>query len=81
MCKTDMLDKKYLIGNLFSLPGNMMTLSYNGGLLSGSLVSYLLLGMLGPPAGAPCRVYPTPPLPTLPPATPPNITFAVTVSH
>ncbi|XP_022830447.1 equilibrative nucleoside transporter 4 [Spodoptera litura] len=63
------------------IAGNMMTLSYNGGLLSGSLVSYLLLGMLGPPAGAPCRVYPTPPLPTLPPATPPNITFAVTVSH
>ncbi|KAH9637222.1 hypothetical protein HF086_016244 [Spodoptera exigua] len=63
------------------IAGNMMTLSYNGGLLSGSLVSYLLLGMLGPPAGAPCRVYPTPPLPTLPPATPPNVTFAVTISH
>ncbi|KAF9419041.1 hypothetical protein HW555_004368 [Spodoptera exigua] len=63
------------------IAGNMMTLSYNGGLLSGSLVSYLLLGMLGPPAGAPCRVYPTPPLPTLPPATPPNVTFAVTIPH
>ncbi|XP_049873997.1 equilibrative nucleoside transporter 4 [Pectinophora gossypiella] len=51
------------------IAGNMMTLSYNGGLLSGSLVSYLLLSMLGEPAGAPCRLYPTPPLPTLPPVT------------
>ncbi|GBP94961.1 hypothetical protein EVAR_7106_1 [Eumeta japonica] len=42
----------------------MMTLSYNGGLLSGSLVSYLLLSMLGPASGSPCRVYPTPLLPT-----------------
>ncbi|XP_041987215.1 equilibrative nucleoside transporter 4 [Aricia agestis] len=59
------------------IAGNMMTLSYNGGLLSGSLVSYLLLSMLGPPAEAPCRVYPTPVLPTLPPVTttPSNITI------
>ncbi|OWR52692.1 Equilibrative nucleoside transporter 4 [Danaus plexippus plexippus] len=48
------------------IAGNMMTLSYNGGLLSGSLVSYLLLGMLGPPAET-CKVYPTPVLPTIPP--------------
>ncbi|XP_037973296.1 equilibrative nucleoside transporter 4 isoform X2 [Plutella xylostella] len=48
------------------IAGNMMTLSYNGGLLSGSLVSYLLLGILGPPTEPPCRVYPTPPLPTIP---------------
>ncbi|XP_026316750.1 equilibrative nucleoside transporter 4 [Hyposmocoma kahamanoa] len=51
------------------IAGNMMTLSYNGGLLSGSLVSYLLLSMLGPPAGSPCRIYPTPPLPTIPTTT------------
>ncbi|CAG9793845.1 unnamed protein product [Diatraea saccharalis] len=64
------------------IAGNMMTLSYNGGLLSGSLVSYLLLSMLGPPAGAPCRVYPTPPLPTIPPitTTTSNLTF-FTASH
>ncbi|XP_026731045.1 equilibrative nucleoside transporter 4-like isoform X3 [Trichoplusia ni] len=59
------------------IAGNMMTLSYNGGLLSGALVSYLLLGMLGPPAGAPCRLYPTPPLPTLPPATPANVSSVI----
>ncbi|XP_028039041.1 equilibrative nucleoside transporter 4 [Bombyx mandarina] len=52
------------------IAGNVMTLSYNGGLLSGSLVSYLLLGMLGPTGESPCRVYPTPILPTLPPAPP-----------
>ncbi|CAH0398729.1 unnamed protein product [Chilo suppressalis] len=64
------------------IAGNMMTLSYNGGLLSGSLVSYLLLSMLGAPAGAPCRVYPTPQLPTIPPitTTTSNHTF-FTVSH
>ncbi|CAF4908460.1 unnamed protein product [Pieris macdunnoughi] len=62
------------------IAGNMMTLSYNGGLLSGTLVSYLLLNMLGPPTGSPCRIYPTPPLPTLPPiiTTPSNITFITT---
>ncbi|CAH2244363.1 jg25314 [Pararge aegeria aegeria] len=48
------------------IAGNMMTLSYNGGLLSGSLVSYLLLSMLGEPADM-CRIYPTPVLPTIPP--------------
>ncbi|KAL0822560.1 hypothetical protein ABMA28_004602 [Loxostege sticticalis] len=65
------------------IAGNMMTLSYNGGLLSGSLVSYLLLSMLGPPAGSPCRIYPTPPLPTLPPATTTvgNITNLLTALH
>ncbi|XP_063623481.1 equilibrative nucleoside transporter 4 [Cydia splendana] len=52
------------------IAGNMMTLSYNGGLLSGSLVSYLLLGMLGAPTGAPCRAYPTPVLPTIATTTP-----------
>ncbi|XP_053606361.1 equilibrative nucleoside transporter 4 isoform X2 [Plodia interpunctella] len=36
------------------IAGNMMTLSYNGGLLSGSLVSYLLLSMLGPRAAVLC---------------------------
>ncbi|CAH4028696.1 unnamed protein product [Pieris brassicae] len=62
------------------IAGNMMTLSYNGGLLSGTLVSYLLLNMLGPPTGSPCRIYPTPPLPTLPPiiTTPSNISFITT---
>ncbi|KAJ0178310.1 hypothetical protein K1T71_006133 [Dendrolimus kikuchii] len=54
------------------IAGNMMTLSYNGGLLSGSLVSYLLLGMLGPPSGEHCRSYPTPILPT-----PPHITTTI----
>ncbi|XP_014368858.2 equilibrative nucleoside transporter 4 [Papilio machaon] len=65
------------------IAGNMMTLSYNGGLLSGSLVSYLLLSMLGPPAGAPCRTYPTPPLPTLPPLTTsaPNVTYILSALH
>ncbi|KAG6459437.1 equilibrative nucleoside transporter 4 [Manduca sexta] len=49
------------------IAGNVMTLSYNGGLLSGSLVSYLLLSMLGPAGETPdCRVYPTPLLPTRP---------------
>ncbi|KAI5645413.1 nucleoside transporter domain-containing protein [Phthorimaea operculella] len=39
------------------IAGNMMTLSYNGGLLSGSLVSYLLLSMLGEPSPYdPCEV-------------------------
>lgn len=51
------------------IAGNMMTLSYNGGLLSGSLVSYLLLGMLGEKTGATCRAYPIPVLPTPPPIT------------
>ncbi|XP_028170214.1 equilibrative nucleoside transporter 4 [Ostrinia nubilalis] len=66
------------------IAGNMMTLSYNGGLLSGSLVSYLLLSMLGPQAVSPCRrIYPTPPLPTLPPATTTigNITNLLTALH
>ncbi|XP_073967073.1 equilibrative nucleoside transporter 4-like, partial [Choristoneura fumiferana] len=66
------------------IAGNMMTLSYNGGLLSGSLVSYLLLSMLGPPAIAPCRLYPTPVLPTLAPVTTTiatNLTHLVTALH
>ncbi|CAH2091172.1 unnamed protein product [Euphydryas editha] len=64
------------------IAGNMMTLSYNGGLLSGSLVSYLLLGMLGPPADT-CRIYPTPVLPTLAPVAPNsgNGTFILTAVH
>ncbi|XP_026499290.1 equilibrative nucleoside transporter 4 isoform X2 [Vanessa tameamea] len=63
------------------IAGNMMTLSYNGGLLSGSLVSYLLLGMLGPPAEA-CRIYPTPVLPTVSPiANSGNGTFILTAVH
>ncbi|CAK1586206.1 unnamed protein product [Parnassius mnemosyne] len=65
------------------IAGNMMTLSYNGGLLSGSLVSYLLLSMLGPPAGAPCRIYPTPLLPTVPPVTTTaaNVTYVLSALH
>ncbi|XP_059053856.1 equilibrative nucleoside transporter 4 [Achroia grisella] len=66
------------------IAGNMMTLSYNGGLLSGSLVSYLLLSMLGPRAGDPCRLlYPTPHLPTVPPATTTagNVTYLTTALH
>ncbi|XP_050671872.1 equilibrative nucleoside transporter 4 isoform X2 [Leptidea sinapis] len=48
--------------------GNLMTLSYNGGLLTGTTVSYTLNNMLGPPTASPCRfIYPTPPLPTIPP--------------
>ncbi|XP_072947546.1 equilibrative nucleoside transporter 4 [Epargyreus clarus] len=66
------------------IAGNMMTLSYNGGLLSGALVSYLLLGMLGPRGRTSCLNYPTLHLPTAPaPATTglPNITYLLTVSH
>ncbi|XP_050352075.1 equilibrative nucleoside transporter 4 [Nymphalis io] len=63
------------------IAGNMMTLSYNGGLLSGSLVSYLLLGMLGPPAET-CRIYPTPVLPTVSPiSNTGNGTFVLTAVH
>ncbi|XP_013190869.2 equilibrative nucleoside transporter 4 [Amyelois transitella] len=62
------------------IAGNMMTLSYNGGLLSGSLVSYLLLSMLGPRVHYMCRSYPTPLLPTVTPATtvPTNFTYPLT---
>ncbi|CAB3251553.1 unnamed protein product [Arctia plantaginis] len=64
------------------IAGNMMTFSYNGGLLSGSLVSYLLLGMLGPKSThSPCRVYPTPLLPTRTPPTIANLTYAATTPH
>ncbi|KAJ2944346.1 hypothetical protein O0L34_g18348 [Tuta absoluta] len=60
------------------IAGNMMTLSYNGGLLSGSLVSYLLLSMLGEPSPFdPCRFHNTPILTT--PATTSTTTVLSTI--